>query len=560
MDRIGIKPPDYGGQREAGRQGEPEVGAVSQRFAAPGRQGKPGRQTERRRQARRRARRRAFFLAAAELAAGVCMTMAVMAMVIPEKREPGLERIELERTETGKAEPERTELERIETGKVEPGRAEPGRTESERIEADGTEPGWTGILYRIVEETSGLQKSIRGEGEYPLSFWGNPDSVYTGPPVIAVDAGHGGEDEGASREDVMEKDINLAIAGRLKVKLEDMGYTVMMVREDDTYHSKEERVEAAYKVRASAYVSIHQNTWEDAQARGIETWYSGKDGAQDSRRLAALVHKETVRSTGAEARELRGDSEFTVTSQTLAPACLIETGFLSNPRERECLADPEYQEKLAGGIAKGIDLYFNPKTMYLTFDDGPSAENTSAVLDVLKARNIKATFFVVGENVRKHPDVAKRIVAEGHTIGIHCNRHDYKELYESRDSYLADFEEAYRAVLEVTGVRPVLYRFPGGSINGYNRKVYKEIIDEMDARGFIYFDWNASLDDALKKSQPQELIDNANKTTLGRQQVVLLAHDMVHSTSLCLDGLIDQLPEYRMEPLTPEVAPVRFKE
>ncbi|MFR5011787.1 MAG: polysaccharide deacetylase family protein [Acutalibacteraceae bacterium] len=53
--------------------------------------------------------------------------------------------------------------------------------------------------------------------------------------------------------------------------------------------------------------------------------------------------------------------------------------------------------------------------MYLTFDDGPSAENTSAVLDVLKARNIRATFFVVGENVRKHPDVAKRIAAEGHT-------------------------------------------------------------------------------------------------------------------------------------------------
>lgn len=119
---------------------------------------------------------------------------------------------------------------------------------------------------------------------------------------------------------------------------------------------------------------------------------------------------------------------------------------------------------------------------------------------------------------------------------------------------------ALRAVLEVTGVKPVLYRFPGGSINGYNRKVYKEIIAEMDARGFVYFDWNASLDDALKKSRPQELIDNAMKTILGRQQVVLLAHDMVHSTSLCLDGLIDQLPEYRMEPLTPEVAPVRFRE
>ena len=121
-----------------------------------------------------------------------------------------------------------------------------------------------------------------------------------------MDAGHGGEDEGASQEGVMEKDINLAIAERLKVKLEDMGYTVVMVREDDAYRPKEERVEAAHKVRAGAYVSIHQNTWEDAAARGIETWYSEKDGASDSRRLAALVHKEAVRSTGAEARELRG--------------------------------------------------------------------------------------------------------------------------------------------------------------------------------------------------------------------------------------------------------------
>ena len=504
MDRIEIKPYDY------------------------------GRQTERRRQARRRARRRAFFLAAAELAAGVCMTMAVMAMVIPEKRELGM-------------------------AGTEQGRIKQEITEQDRIVRQCAGRGGTEILSRILEDTHVLQSSIKGQGESLLSF-GSQNSLYTGPPVIAVDAGHGGEDEGASQEGIMEKDINLAIAERLKVKLEDMGYIVVMVREGDAYRSKEERVEAAHKVRAGAYVSIHQNTWEDAAARGIETWYSGKDGASNSRRLAALVHKEAVRSTGAVARELRGDAEFTVTGQTFVPSCLIETGFLSNPRERERLTDPQYQEKLAEGIARGIDLYFNPKTMYLTFDDGPSAENTSAVLDVLKARNIRATFFVVGENVRKHPDVAKRIAAEGHTIGIHCNRHDYKELYESRDSYLADFEEAYRAVLEVTGVKPVLYRFPGGSINGYNRKVYKEIIAEMDARGFVYFDWNASLDDALKKSRPQELIDNAMKTILGRQQVVLLAHDMVHSTSLCLDGLIDQLPEYRMEPLTPEVAPVRFRE
>lgn len=204
-------------------------------------------------------------------------------------------------------------------------------------------------------------------------------------------------------------------------------------------------------------------------------------------------------------------------------------------------------------------MYFHPKTMYLTFDDGPSAENTSAVLDILREKGIKATFFVVGENVRKNPAVAKRIVEEGHTIGIHCNEHDYKKIYASVDSYLEDFQKAYDAVYEVTGAEPELFRFPGGSINAYNKKVYEDIIEEMTSRGFVYVDWNASLEDAVKKSEPEELIANARESTLGRRRVVLLAHDIVHSTALCLEELLDAFPEYKMEVLTAEEAPIQFK-
>ena len=306
-------------------------------------------------------------------------------------------------------------------------------------------------------------------------------------------------------------------------------------------------------------MSIHQNTYEDGEPSGIETWYDGTDQSRDSRRLAQLIHGEAVKRTGARERQLRGDAGFVVTGWTKMPACLIETGFLSSPEEAEKLSQPEYQEKLAEGIARGIDAFFHPKTMYLTFDDGPSAENTAAVLDVLKDRNIKATFFVVGENVKKNPEVARRIVAEGHTIGIHCYSHDYKQLYESTASYLEDFNEAYKTVLEVTGVRVKLFRFPGGSINAYNKAVCQDIIKEMTDRGFIYFDWNASLEDALKRSEPEELIANARETALGRKHVVMLAHDIVRSTALCLGDLIDQFPEYQMEPLTPEVKPIQFQ-
>lgn len=69
----------------------------------------------------------------------------------------------------------------------------------------------------------------------------------------------------------MEGDVNLAIVERPKVKLKDMGYAVVMVREDDIYRSREEWVETVHKVRVDAYVSIHQNTWENMAARGTET-------------------------------------------------------------------------------------------------------------------------------------------------------------------------------------------------------------------------------------------------------------------------------------------------
>lgn len=80
----------------------------------------------------------------------------------------------------------------------------------------------------------------------------------------------------------------------------------------------------------------------------------------------------------------------------------------------------------------------------------------------------------------------------------------------------------------------------------------------MTEEGFIYFDWNASLEDAVTRGEPEVLIENAASSTLKRKKVVMLAHDTVHATAVCLDDLIDSFPEYRMEALTPEVAPIQF--
>ncbi|MDE7358744.1 MAG: N-acetylmuramoyl-L-alanine amidase, partial [Lachnospiraceae bacterium] len=376
-------------------------------------------------------------------------------------------------------------------------------------------------------------------------------------PTVYLDPGHGGTDEGCARAGVREKDLNLAIALLVRDQLIDQGYRVIMSRDTDTYIAKEARVEEANRSGADIYISIHQNaTEEGAGVNGMEVWYTEDDDRRDSKRLAQLIRQQTLKSTGAAERELRGDADFYVTGNTSMPACLIETGFLSNTAERRKLSLAEYQQQIADGIVQGVAYYFHPKTMYLTFDDGPSEENTRKVLDILRERNIKATFFLVGENVRKHPEVARQIVAEGHTIGIHCDNHDYEALYESVDSYVADFEKARQTVYEVTGVETNLFRFPGGSVNAYNQKTGSAIIREMTDRGYIYYDWNASLEDAVKNPDPKQLVENGVSTTLGRKKVVLLAHDVVGSTCLCLEELLDSLPEYKMEPLSEDVEPI----
>jgi N-acetylmuramoyl-L-alanine amidase len=380
-----------------------------------------------------------------------------------------------------------------------------------------------------------------------------------GVPRIMLDAGHGGEDDGCHRAEVDEKDINLDIALLVEGKLVEMGYQVIMTRSDDRFMTVEERVERANYYQADVFISIHQNAYEGEEAEGIEVWYEGGDTTRDSKRLAQVLRQHLLEESGAANREIRPEADFYVTSNTIMPACLVETGFLSNHAERNRLLDPSYQQQLAQGITDGINDYLQPKIMYLTFDDGPSGEKTERILDILSVNNVKATFFVIGEYVRKYPATARRIVEEGHAIGIHCDIHNYGALYQSVDSYIADFEQARQTVWEVTGVESNLFRFPGGSVNAYNKTFGTAIANEMIARGYTYFDWNAGLEDASSRDKTSaEMLATGLSSTLGRKKIVFLAHDTVENTVVCLDELLDGFSEYKMEVLTPEVEPIRF--
>lgn len=375
--------------------------------------------------------------------------------------------------------------------------------------------------------------------------------------IVAIDMGHGGMDEGCSYAGVEEKAINQKLGFLLKEKLEQLGFQVVLTTHGDEKKELLSRVECVKEANADILVSIHQNACEDKSVHGIETWYY-PDAGEDSKRLARLMQQYTILYTKAKDRGAVDSKELVIIRESGIPSCLIETGFLSNDAEREKLQDEKYCDKLVQGMADAVELYFFPKTMYLTFDDGPYTESTNKVLDVLKEKNIKATFFLIGKNVEKNPETAKRIAEEGHTIGIHCYNHDYNVIYESAEAYMADFEKAKNIVEDITGVETKLFRFPGGSINSYNKKVYKEIIEKMTAAGYVYFDWNASLEDAVKKPDKEKILKNAKESTLGRKVVVMLAHDTVSVTAETLEELLELFPEYKFCPIEENVQPITF--
>lgn len=186
--------------------------------------------------------------------------------------------------------------------------------------------------------------------------------------AIVIDAGHGGSDPGAIAYDgTKEEDINLAISMRTKEQLENRGYKVIMVRTGDYECNKfATSVSAELKCRidlskinnAEVFVSIHNNTGPSS-ARGTETYYSSNNvrGA-DSKKLAESVHRHYQTNFGSLDRKVV-NSNLYVNRYNSVPSILLEVGFLSNTSDLAKLKSSVYQQKVAMGIAEGIDEYFS---------------------------------------------------------------------------------------------------------------------------------------------------------------------------------------------------------
>ncbi len=166
------------------------------------------------------------------------------------------------------------------------------------------------------------------------------------------------------------------------------------------------------------------------------------------------------------------------------------------------------------------------KTIYLTFDDGPSAR-TPEVLQILADNGVKATFFV--KNGGKYNHYMQDIVAQGHTIALHTYTHDYASIYSSDEAYLSDLQQISDLVYNETGVRTNIMRFPGGSSNTKSKKYCQGIMTRMTQKvtemGYLYYDWNLSSGDASGGTVPASTIINNCRKVPRNNTVIVLMHD-----------------------------------
>lgn len=202
---------------------------------------------------------------------------------------------------------------------------------------------------------------------------------------------------------------------------------------------------------------------------------------------------------------------------------------------------------------------------YLTFDDGTS-EQTDHVLDILAQYGIKATFFVTQQGGEENAARYRRIVAEGHSIGLHSVTHSYKQVYASLDTFIADVEGIRQFVFNTTGVDTHLYRFPGGSSNTVSNVPITDCIRYLNQNGYRYFDWNIDTSDAINhKSQTvEQLLNNVFNGGVGKyHSCVILMHDSKYQTTTvaALPQLIEGLTArgYQILPITDATPTVQHK-
>lgn len=211
----------------------------------------------------------------------------------------------------------------------------------------------------------------------PIEQETTPEPPKVPPRTVIIDAGHGGEDGGAvGVTGLVEKDLNLDLAGRICALLEADGVRVIMTRTEDVllydrgadYQGRKKVLDLAARQAIgdanpdAIFVSLHANTFPEQIYHGLQVWYS--PNSEKSVLLAESIRAEVVSTLQPDnhRQSKQAGSNIFLLHKLQIPTVLVECGFLSNPAECNALADPAYRDRLAYALYKGICAYYECDT------------------------------------------------------------------------------------------------------------------------------------------------------------------------------------------------------
>lgn len=278
-------------------------------------------------------------------------------------------------------------------------------------------------------------------------------------------------------------------------------------------------------------------------------------GCGEEKKVENPSPKQEVTNTVEEhARELAKENKFVLAADDFSNLQLTEV----DKPVYDAYGVWDRQEKNLPMALPEITPYEDESVVYLTFDDGPDDKITPQILDILKNEGVHATFYVLGVNVEKHPEVLKRIFEEGHAIGNHSYNHVYKELYKSPWDFAQQFTKTDELIQAYIGVRPLIIRAPGGVAGAFDANYW----EMMKALGYVEHDWNTSTEDATAQAPNASQEVNNVINQLGSspmKTVILLMHskDGKEETVKALPDLIHMFRDWGYKfgvitPMTPQ--------
>ncbi|WP_459999486.1 polysaccharide deacetylase family protein [Paradesulfitobacterium aromaticivorans] len=273
---------------------------------------------------------------------------------------------------------------------------------------------------------------------------------------------------------------------------------------------------------------------------------SGQTGAQDQSDPPPATEPSSTGASG---------------SQASAGSSAPGQGVPDSPTAFRMFYDGEGNPPQAPGLNMKARRFASErsKTVYLSIDDGPYPETTPRLLEILRDKGVSATFFVIGRQVERYPELLKAEYEQGHGIGNHSYSHNYATVYQSPESFLQEIKQNEDIIFKTIGVRPRMIRAPGGTQGHFNIAYYNAV----DADDYLVYDWNVSTGDAAAPLvSASQLVENVKKQIAGKERAIILMHDTgtKKTTVAALPQIIDYLRDqgYRFAVLSPEVTPILF--